>query len=153
MTGDLLFSHPLPSNVIIVPTHRSATDGLALSSRNIFLSVTEREYAGTLYAALRLAQREWEGGSSSAEQASDRAKEFVRQRAEEAEIQGVKLRLDYIALNDPETFEPVGWAQRDDPNRTAILSGALFVGKTRLIDNLLCGDTSTIISSQPSPRS
>jgi len=147
LTRDLLLSHPLPSNLIIVPTRRANDDGLALSSRNAYLSDTEREYAGTLYAALRLAQREWEGGSSSAEQTLTRAKDFVQQHIQGAEDCGVQLKLDYIALTDPETFEPVDWAQRDDPNRTAVLSGALFVGKTRLIDNLLSGDISSILSS------
>jgi len=147
LTRDLLLSHPLPSNLIIVPTRRATEDGLALSSRNAYLSGTEREYAGTLYAALRLAQREWEGGSSSAEQTLTRAKDFVQQHTERAENRSVKLKLDYIALTDPETFEPVDWAQRDDPNRTAIFNGALFVGKTRLIDNLLSGDISSILPS------
>jgi pantoate--beta-alanine ligase len=146
LTSDLLLSHPLPSNLVIVPTHRSTTDGLALSSRNAYLSDTEREYASTLYAALCLAQREWEGGSASAEQALTRARELVQQRTKEAKNRDVELRLDYITITDPETFEPVDWAQRDDPTRTAILGGALFVGKTRLIDNLLCGDISTIVS-------
>lgn len=144
LTSDLLISHPLPSNIVIVPTRRS-TDGLALSSRNAYLTDTEREYAGTLYAALCLAQREWEGGSSSAEQALTCAREFVQQRTKEAKDRDVELVLDYVAIMDPETFEPVNWAQREDPNRTAILSGALFVGKTRLIDNLLCGDISTVV--------
>jgi len=146
LANDLLLSHPLPSNLIIVPTHRSAIDGLALSTRNAYLTVAERKYAGTLYAALRLAQREWENGNMSVQQAQDRAIEFVEQRTKEAESQDVKLSLDYIALIDPDTFEPVNWVQRDDPNRTAIISGALFVGVTRLIDNLLCGDTSRILS-------
>jgi len=59
----------------------------------------------------------------------------------------VKLKLDYIGITDPETFEPVEWVQQDDPNRTAIITGALFVGKTRLIDNLLSGNISSILSS------
>lgn len=146
MTRDLLISHPLPSNLIIAPTRRSLSDGLALSSRNAYLTPSEREYAGTLYAALQIARQAWEDEDSSRDNALEQARQFVQQRVVSAEAKGVKLRLDYVSLTDPDTFEPVSWARKDDPDRTAILSGALFVGETRLIDNLLCGDASIIES-------
>lgn len=133
--------------MIIVPTHRASTDSLALSSRNAYLSPEEREFAGTLYAALQLAQRTWGKGESSVEEVIGQAQLYVQQRAVDAEEKGVKLRLDYISLTDPETFEPVDWVQNNEPGRTAILAGAVFVGTTRLIDNLICGDASTIISA------
>lgn len=133
--------------MIIVPTHRSSADGLALSSRNAYLTKSEREYAGTLYAALQLAQQVWESGNTSRDDALRQAMDYVQQRVVEAEASDVKLRLDYISLTDPETFEPVEWVQKEDPSRTAILSGALYVGATRLIDNLLCGDISTVVSA------
>lgn len=166
--------HPLPENLIIVPTHRapltltpspsttastslnsSGLDaslfggGLALSSRNAYLTPLERTYAPTLYAALRIAQDRWETGEVSASEAVEAATSYVSKQVMKAQSeQGeekIEMRLDYISLTDPETFEPADWVQKDEPGRTSIISGALFVGRTRLIDNLLSGDTSSIL--------
>lgn len=93
-----------------------------------------------------MAQQTWENGNSSAGEVIEQARRYVQQRVTDAEEKGVKLSLDYLSLTDPETFEPVEWEQKNEPHHTAILAGALFVGTTRLIDNLICGDISTIVS-------
>jgi pantoate--beta-alanine ligase len=169
LVRDLLLDHPLPENLIIVPTHRAPltaptpssassskdaaqsspptfSGGLALSSRNAYLTPSEASYAPTLYAALRLAQSAWESGSSSAQSAVALAESHIAQRSAEArERDGVDVRLDYVTIVDPETFELADWKQSDEPRRTALVVGAMFVGRTRLIDNILSGDVSGIL--------
>lgn len=127
---------------------------MALSSRNAYLSPAERDLAApTLYAALQEARHSWEGGSSKFE-CVIRARELVRLRAEElaASSDKIEMRLDYVELNDPDTFEllpdettRVEYAAdsaKDEyvKSRPVILSGAMWVGKTRLIDNVVLGD-------------
>jgi len=55
---------------------------------------------------------------------------------------GVEVKLDYVELNDSDSFEVVGGGQTkvDYWTRPVLLSGALWVGRTRLIDNLILGD-------------
>lgn len=136
MVGDLLMAHPTPSNLHIVPTHRLA-DGLALSSRNAYLSPAERLVAPTLYHALKVAGDAWNDGQSAAE-ALRKAFAVVEQSIAKAD--GIAMKLDYIQLNDPETFEVVPDDAQSTNGRLVILSGALWVGKTRLIDNILLCD-------------
>lgn len=139
-------SHPLSENVHIVPTARDPTDGLALSSRNAYLSSDGRKVASTLYQALTAAKVAWEDGQSKVECLAI-AHEVVETRIKQAQEHrlDVDMRLDFIEFNDPDSFEVIP----DDATRenldTALLSGALFVGKTRLIDNLILGDDVKII--------
>jgi len=138
MCSDLLLSHPEPRNLHIVPTERDATDNLALSSRNEYLSPEERKVANTLHRALSVAKEGWETGFSKSE-CVKRSKELVGSvRVED----GVEMRLDYIELNDSNSFEVVGddKAKVDYGTQPVLLSGALWVGRTRLIDNLILGD-------------
>jgi len=138
MCSDLLLSHPEPQNLHIVPTERDATDNLALSSRNAYLGPEERKVANTLHCALSMAKQGWENGLSKSECVA-RSEGFVESIRVKA---GVELRLDYVELNDSDSFEVVG----DDKTRVdygthpVLLSGALWVGRTRLIDNLILGD-------------
>lgn len=138
MCSDLLLSHPEPQNLHIVPTERDTTDNLALSSRNVYLSPEERKVANTLHRALSLAEAGWETGLSKSEcvARSGELVESVRAKA------GVEMKLDYIELNDSDSFEVVGGSETkaDYGTRPVLLSGALWVGKTRLIDNLILGD-------------
>ena len=142
MCSDLLLSHPEPRNLCIVPTERDTTDNLALSSRNAYLSPEERKIANTLHRVLSLAKEGWETGSSKSECVA-RAKELVEHVRAKA---GVEMRLDYVELNNPDSLEVVG----DDKTRVdygtdpVLLSGALWVGRTRLIDNLILGDPSLL---------
>jgi pantoate--beta-alanine ligase len=106
-----------------VPTVRD-DDGLAISSRNRFLSAPERQTALLLSAALRAGSEAAHAGPAAALKA---AGEVLGQRPDPP------LRLDYLALVDPETFQPVA----DEFGGDARLLVAARVGATRLIDNTL----------------
>ena len=111
----------LPVEIIGVPTQRDA-DGLALSSRNAYLSEEERAAARTLPRALGEAAQAIADGADVAE-ALDRA----RTRLEGAGFD----QIDYVELRDAETLAPI--AALDRPAR---LLAAARMGRTRLIDNL-----------------
>jgi pantoate--beta-alanine ligase len=138
MCSDLLISHPEPRNLHIVPTERDTTDNLALSSRNAYLTPEERKIANTLYRALSLAKGGWETGLSKLECVAQ-SKGLVESVRAEA---GVEMGLDYVELNDSDSLKVVGDEQTkvDYGAQTVLLSGALWVGRTRLIDNLILGD-------------
>jgi len=146
LTSDLLMSYPLSQNVRIVPTARDHTDGLALSSRNAYLSRDEREFAPTLYQALVAAKTAWEVGSSKSECLS-KAQEIITARQRQARDNGldVKMHLDFIEFNDADTFDIVDDKVTRKDFDVILLNGALYVGKTRLIDNLVLGDASKIM--------
>ena len=109
--------------IVGVPTVRDP-DGLAISSRNRFLSPAERRTALLLPAALRAGQEAAAYGPAAVRKA---AGEVLGAPADPP------LRLDYLALVDPDTFEEVG----DDHAGPARLLVAARVGATRLIDNTL----------------
>jgi pantoate--beta-alanine ligase len=113
-----------PLTVEVLPTVR-APDGLALSSRNAYLSAAERTTALHLSAALR----------ATAAAAADGERDAARLRAGlEAALTGVAgLQLDYAELVDPECFTPVTRIEH-----VAIAAVAARVGTTRLIDNVPC---------------
>lgn len=123
MVRDLDF----PTDVIVCPTVREA-DGLAMSSRNAHLDRTERRAATVLYRALRAAaQTHAQGGRDAA---------ILRARMEEV-LGGEPLaRVQYVSVADPETLEEL-----TGPADRALLSLAVFLGKTRLIDNVIVGET------------
>lgn len=109
-----------PTRVEIVPTAREA-DGLAMSSRNAYLSPEQRAAAPTLHAALETMRLEMENGAG-AEAARLRARDRVDASAQ----------AEYFDVVDADTFEPL---ERLRP--PAFLIGAARFGTTRLIDNLL----------------
>lgn len=117
LTADL----GLPVEIAGVPTVRDA-DGLALSSRNAYLSAEERERAVAMPAALAQARRDilggWEVGAALA---------AARAMLDDAGFGPV----DYLALVDSETLEPL-----DAPRGKMRLIAAATLGSTRLIDNL-----------------
>jgi len=114
----------VPVTIVDVPTVREA-DGLALSSRNQHLSAEERCIAPVLIQALRLAQSLIASGVRDAAVVKHEA---CRVLAEHPDV-----RVEYIEIVDPEEMQPAG--QITAPVR---ITGAIWVGKTRLIDNLLC---------------
>lgn len=119
MVRDLNF----PVELVTCPTIREG-DGLAISSRNRYLSQQERQQAPMLYRALRVAEH-------LAIQGESRAKPlFKAMRDAIAEDSGV--RVDYLAIVNPETLLPL-----KDTADGALLAIAAFVGGTRLIDNIL----------------
>lgn len=107
--------------IVGLPTVRDP-DGLAISSRNRFLSPAERQTALLLPAALRAGQEAAHAGPAAVLKA---AGEVLATTAEPP------LRLDYLALVDPDTFEEAG----EDYAGPARLLVAARVGTTRLIDN------------------
>src|SRR5690606_928869 len=113
----------VPVEVVGVETVRDA-DGLALSSRNAYLSPEERERALVLSRALAAGQEAAAGGADAVRAA---AHEVLR----EATQRWADVRPDYLALVDPASFEevPDGWSGE------AVLATAVRVGATRLIDN------------------
>jgi pantoate--beta-alanine ligase len=98
-------------------------DGLAMSSRNSYLSAEERAIAPALHRVLRAGEEAIRRNITDV----DSIQRLMEQIA--AETKG--LEVDYLALVDPETFEPPA-----DFHRDLLLAGALRVGKTRLIDNI-----------------
>jgi pantoate--beta-alanine ligase len=117
----LVADHRLGVEIVAVPTQRDA-DGLALSSRNIYLSEEERTAARTLPRALGEAAQAIAEGAPVAE-----ALEKARTRLAGAGFDPI----DYVELRDAETLAPI--AALDRPAR---LLAAARMGKTRLIDNL-----------------
>ena len=146
LVSDLHFSHPTPSRLHIIPTARDPIDGLALSSRNVYLTATERERAPVFYAALQEAARVWATGASKRE-AVRRALEQLEVAKDEGGKHGVEIRVDYVEMNHSDTFKEVGdeQVQRSD-DAPVILSGAVWFGQTRLIDNVILGNTDGIIA-------
>lgn len=114
----------VPVRVEAVPTVREP-DGLALSSRNERLSSEERELARCLYQALSEARRQIGAGERSAE--------AVKQGAAARILGDRHLRLEYLEVVSPEDLQPV--ERIEGP---VLVAAALWVGSTRLIDNLLC---------------
>ena len=111
----------LPVRIVGVPTQRDA-DGLALSSRNAYLSAQDRRAARALPRAMvEAAQRIRDGGDVA---------DALRQAREALESAGFGP-IDYVELRDAATLEPVASLGR--PSR---LLAAARIGRTRLIDNL-----------------
>ena len=119
MVRDLHF----PVKMVVAPTVREA-DGLALSSRNKYLSAEEREQAVALWQAIQLARQ--------TVRTSEKAIPSSRLKAELKWLIETRpaARVDYIEFFDPETLQPVAKVQR-----STHVALAVFVGKTRLIDN------------------
>ena len=114
----------LPVTIASVATVREA-DGLAISSRNRHLSADERRLAPALYRALRAVREDVGGGTTDTAAALARATVLIPDDG--------RLRLEYLELVDPDSFQPIG--QIAGP---VIAAGALWVGRTRLIDNVAC---------------
>jgi pantoate--beta-alanine ligase len=117
MTADL----NIPVDIVGVSTVRDA-DGLALSSRNALLSADERQRAVALPNALETARNDIRSGSDVA---------GVLQKAKQSLVDAGFLRIDYVALVDAGTLEPI-----DSPRGEMRLIAAAVIGTTRLIDNL-----------------
>jgi pantoate--beta-alanine ligase len=109
--------------VVAVPTVREP-DGLAMSSRNTYLNPEERKAAVVLYQALTLAQRLWSEGEKD-------AKTIRRQMTELIQKQPL-AEIDYISIADAETLDEL-----DEVRLPALVSMAVKIGKTRLIDNIV----------------
>jgi len=104
--------------------------------------------AGALRAALKVGERAWTEGSTkeSCVQKAGNIIEATKRKIQDQNL-GVDLKLDYIDMNDSQTFEVVdARSSRHTHPEPMIMSGALWVGRTRLIDNIILGKTDEILS-------
>jgi pantoate--beta-alanine ligase len=113
----------LGARVIVYPTVREA-DGLALSSRNVFLTPGQRRAAPVLFQALKAGRAAIRAGGRSGAQIQQAMRKVLSTEPLAA--------LDYLAVCDPDSLEPLARI-RD----RAVLLGAIRIGRIRLIDNLL----------------
>jgi pantoate--beta-alanine ligase len=113
----------MPVKIEVCPIVREP-DGLAISSRNAYLSLEERKSALVLYGSLMRVTKLLEGGEhDSAKLIAAAQQEFSSEHT---------ARLDYVEVVDPETLEPVAAV-----TKSVLVAVAGFVGQTRLIDNIL----------------
>jgi len=118
----------LDVNVEIVPVDTvREPGGLAMSSRNAYLSPAERKAALGLWNALSLAREMWTRGARDAEAFRRRMRELI----EEEEL----ARVDYVSVADPVTLREVERIQGP-----VLVSLAVRIGRTRLIDNVTLGE-------------
>lgn len=113
--------------VVALPIVRD-TDGLALSSRNAYLSPQERSAGLALPRALSLGKTLIEGGETDSARIKTKMLEVLKQEE--------LLKVDYIEIVDLTSLAPIDTVI---PERT-LVAGAVFVGKTRLIDNFVLGE-------------
>lgn len=119
MVRDLMFS----VEIVIAPIVRES-DGLALSSRNAYLSPAERKQATVLSRALREVEKRYRDGERSSAKLIETAREVFAGE--------LSVHLDYIEIVDRDTLEPLSEAQAG-----SLVAVAAFAGTTRLIDNLM----------------
>ena len=119
MVGDL----NLPIEVRVCPTVREP-DGLAMSSRNAYMSSDQRRRALLLWKSLCLARRMVETGQRNAAAIAEQMRAVIGEAED--------VRIDYVALVDPETLKPVS-----EIHRPTLAALAVKIGQTRLIDNCL----------------
>ncbi len=117
MVKDLLF----PLKIVVAPIVREY-DGLAMSSRNTYLSKEERELAKALYKSLVLASKKVLQGEKSSNKVLEEMKNFLNEK---------NIKIDYVEIVDKKTLKPV-----EELKGEIMIAGAIFVGNTRLIDNI-----------------
>jgi len=115
--------------IVPMPTIREP-DGLAISSRNVYLTPEEREAALALSRALALTRRLVEEGLTDAEAVRGAVRDAVETPRRRVSAQ--PLALDYVSVSDEQTIEEL-----ETIDRTAVILLAARVGKTRLIDNTI----------------
>lgn len=121
MTRDLNF----PIEIVVCPTVREA-DGLAMSSRNKYLNEAERKAATVLFRSLSAAKELYEGGERDAEKIRGKMKEVLAGE--------LLAQMQYVSCADYDSLEELS-----EIKGKALLSMAVFLGKTRLIDNFILG--------------
>ena len=121
MTRDLNF----PIEIVVCPIVREP-DGLAMSSRNVYLDPEQRKAATVLYRALSGAKEAYERGERDAEK--------LRQVMKNLLVSEPLAQVQYVSCADYNTLEEL-----EVVKGKALLSMAVFLGKTRLIDNFVLG--------------
>ena len=114
----------LPTEIVVVPTMREA-DGLAMSSRNQYLNPEERQAATVLSRSLGKAQELFANGERQALTIKYEMQQMIAAEPLAA--------VDYIAVNDAQTLAPIGTIGE----QAVVISLAVRMGKTRLIDNVI----------------
>jgi len=114
----------MPLEVVICPTVRQP-DGLAMSSRNTYLSEAERLAAPVIYRALSAAKQRYETGERDAEALRRLVRDLIA-------TEPLFTSVDYVSVADAETLQEL-----DRVDAPALLSLAVHLGRTRLIDNIL----------------
>jgi len=109
--------------IVTLPTVREP-DGLAVSSRNTYLNPDERQAAVVLYQALSLAQKLWSQGEKDAQRLRDEMVTLIQKQP--------LATIDYVSVADAETLDEL-----DTVNPPALVSLAVKIGTTRLIDNVV----------------
>ena len=112
----------LGAEIVEAPTVREA-DGLAFSTRNAYLEGREREAATVLYRSLRLSKHLWGEGLTDAAEIKRRMRALIGEEP--------LAFIDYVSVADPETFDEL-----DTVSTGALVSLAVRIGRTRLIDNV-----------------
>lgn len=113
--------------IVPMPTTREA-DGLAMSSRNVYLSEEERNSALSLSRGLKMAERMYEAGERNVERIRGEVENFI--------VSHPFTKIDYVKICDVSTMMDL----KGEIDRPAVLALAVFVGKTRLIDNHVFGE-------------
>ena len=121
MVRDLNF----PVEIVVCPTSREA-DGLAMSSRNVYLDPAQRQAATVLFRSLSAAKAAYEQGERDGERLREKMKEILASEP--------LAQVQYVSCADYDTLEELAVIKGK-----ALLSMAVFLGKTRLIDNFVLG--------------
>jgi pantoate--beta-alanine ligase len=121
MTRDLNF----PIEIVVCPIVREP-DGLAMSSRNVYLDPEERKAATVLYRSLNAAKNVYQNGERDAEE--------LRRTMREVIATEPRAQMQYVSCADYDTLEEL-----ETVTGKTLLSMAVFLGKTRLIDNIVLG--------------
>ena len=124
LVKDLAFD----TEIVILPTVREDS-GLAISSRNLYLTAEEQQAATVIHRALQAAKNAYKDGERSAGRLAD----LVRSTIEDEP----RARLDYVSVSDAETLERLD--KLDE--RPILIALAAYIGKTRLIDNTILNKT------------
>lgn len=119
MVKDLNF----PVKIVVAPTIREKS-GLALSSRNEYLSNEQKKQALALFQSLNLAKKLIKAGERDSKKIKDKMRKLILKQPE--------ARIDYISINDSETLEFLKKIKGD-----IVISSAVKIGNTRLIDNII----------------
>jgi pantoate--beta-alanine ligase len=120
MTRDLGFD----TEIIVLPTVREDS-GLAISSRNLFLSPEERQSASVIHRALAKAKELYREGERNAAKLAEVVRSMIESEP--------RIRVDYVSITDGETLERMD--KLDD--RVMLVAVAAYIGKTRVIDNTI----------------
>ena len=124
LVKDLAFE----TEIVVLPTVREDS-GLAISSRNLYLTTEEQTAATVIHRALMQAKAVYKDGERSAGRLADLVRSLIEDEP--------RARLDYVNISDAETLEKLD--KLDD--RPILIAVAAYIGKTRLIDNTILNKT------------